>query len=98
VISQHTICALPDSHPNYRHFAITVEHRGNGRWAVCHSRFCLGTDGDWDFEPASSDRDDDWLDSHRFDEQTALRLAAEQAPHMTCNDLTVADALARAGS
>lgn len=34
-----------------------------------------------------------WLQAHRFDEETALRLAKEQAPLVIVNGLTVADAL-----
>ncbi len=95
MITGHTICALPADDVNYRHYAITVEYRSDGMWAVCSGGFCLGTDGEWEYEPSSSNRDDDWLASHRFDEQTALQLAEEQAPLMTCNGITVQEALAR---
>ncbi len=40
-----------------------------------------------------SERDDDWLDAHRFDLDTALMLAKEAAPKVTVNGFTVADAL-----
>jgi hypothetical protein len=96
VITEYTICALPESNVNYRYHAITVSHRGGDRWAVLSGGFCLGTDGGWDYEPSVSNRDDDWLATHRFDEQTALRLAEEEAPLMTCNGITVQEALARA--
>lgn len=95
MITEHWICALPENHDNYRHYLITVEYRGDGMWAVCSGRDCLGSDGEWEFEPSPSNRDDDWLATHRFDEQTALRLAKEQAPLMTCNGITVQEALAR---
>lgn len=95
MITEYTICALPEGNVNYRHYAITVEWRGDGRWAVCSGGFCFGTDGEWEYEPRPSERDDDWLDTHRFDEQSALRLAEEQAPLMTCNGITVQEALAR---
>lgn len=96
MITEYTICALPEGNINYSHYAITVSHRGDGRWAVLSGGFCLGTDGEWDYEPSPSNREDDWLATHRFDEQTALRLAEEQAPLMTCNGITVQEALARA--
>lgn len=41
-------------------------------------------------------REDDWLAAHRFDLDTALKLAREAAPHVTVNGRTVADALTRA--
>jgi hypothetical protein len=40
-----------------------------------------------------SEREDDWLDTHRFDLDTALKLAKEQAPLVTVNGYTVTDAL-----
>lgn len=96
MITEHTICALPEDNINYWHYAIKVAYRGDGLWAVLSGGYCLGGDGEWDYEPSPSSRDDDWLVTHRFDEQTALRLAEEQAPLMTCNGITVTDALARA--
>jgi hypothetical protein len=95
VITEHTICALPEDHRDYRHFAIKVVYRGDNLWAVTNSGNCLDVDGEWDYEPSPSSRDDGWLATHRFDEQTALRLAEEHAPLMTCNGLTVADVLER---
>ncbi|MGK5682431.1 hypothetical protein [Actinoplanes sp. URMC 104] len=97
MITEYTICALPENNVNYRHYAITVAYRGDGRWAVTHMSHCLSADGQWDYEMRPSERDDDWVDDHRFDEQTALRLAEEQAPLVTCNGLTVTDLLARSG-
>jgi hypothetical protein len=97
VITEYTICALPEGTVNYRHYAITVAHRGEGRWAVLHGGLCLNAAGDWDWEPTPSNRDDDWLDTHRFDQDTALRLAEEQAPLMSCNGITVRQALERSG-
>ncbi|MEH0417868.1 hypothetical protein [Streptomyces sp. B21-083] len=74
--------------------------------------YCLGTDGTWSYgyswrdgaqEPDGDNEwaeyhagRDAWLDEHRFDEETALKLAREQAPLVTVNGLTVADALRRA--
>ncbi|WP_250029922.1 hypothetical protein [Paractinoplanes maris] len=95
MITEHTICALPEGDINYQHYAITASYRGDGRWAVRSGPFCFGADGEWDYEPSPSSRTDEWLDTHRFDEQAALRLAEEQAPLMTCNGISVAEALAR---
>ncbi|MGW2520492.1 hypothetical protein ACWC09_26455 [Streptomyces sp. NPDC001617] len=60
-------------------FAITVEYRGDDRWAVLQNSLCLGTDGHWDRERVSSERGQAWLDAHRFDLTTALRVAEQQA-------------------
>jgi hypothetical protein len=95
MITEYTICALPVDNINYRHYAITVEYRGPGSWAVCHEGFCFGTDGDWEYEPQPSSRDSNWLAAHRFDEATAIRAAEQQAPLMTCNGITVQQALGR---
>lgn len=95
MITEHTICALPESNVNYWHYAIKVAYRGDDLWAVTSGGYCLGADGDWDYEPSPSSREDDWLATHRFDEATALRLAEEQAPLMTVNGFTVAQALER---
>lgn len=70
----------------------------------------LGADGTWswgyqwpggDREPATDEEHADyerghdvWLAAHRFDEATALELAAAAAPHIRMNGYTVADALA----
>lgn len=73
------------------------------------SHRCLGADATWSWgyawrdgaqEPATDDEWTEyhegrnaWLAAHRFDEETALKLAKEAAPHVTVNGLTVTDAL-----
>lgn len=87
----YTVCALPlndeDAHP----FWITVEWRGDDRYAVCRSRRCLGADGEWSWESIPSEREDEWIATHRFDLDTALRLAEGAAPHVSVNGKTPAD-------
>ena len=86
---------LPDSIGLYaRLFEITVELRSD-RWAVLRNGQCLGSDGAWADELLPSEREDGWLDAHRFDLDTALRLAKEAAPHVTVKGRTAAEALAR---
>jgi hypothetical protein len=97
VITEHTICALSEDHDLFWDFAIKVGYRGKGTWAVHRRSRCLGTDGVWDYEPLPSERDDDWLTTHRFDEQTALRLAEEQAQLVTVNGITVQQAREEVG-
>jgi hypothetical protein len=76
-------------------WSLTVAWRGRGKWAVTRFRHCLGADGEWGFEPSPSNREDDWLATHRFDLETALRFAAEHAPKVTVNGLTALDILAK---
>ncbi|MFE6474550.1 hypothetical protein [Streptomyces rochei] len=75
-------CVSEDEDPGgYR--GITVEYRGDDRYAVLRLGWCLGIDGEWDYEMRTSERTDEWLAAHRFDLDTALRLATEQAPLVT---------------
>jgi hypothetical protein len=90
----YTVCALPEGHPDFDLFAITVENRSSGRWAVLRHRWCLGSDGEWDFEPRPSEREDDWLATHRFPLKRALELAQAEAPKVRVNHRGVAEALA----
>ncbi|MEU8642301.1 hypothetical protein AB0C91_10325 [Streptomyces sp. NPDC048674] len=93
--THYIVNLLPDTVPDADVFEISVEWRGDDRWAVLRHGRCLGTDGEWDYEVRPSEREDDWLAEHRFDVDTAIRLAKEKAPHVTVNGLTAADALAR---
>jgi hypothetical protein len=74
-------------------FSITVEFRGQGRWAVLHGGLCLGTDGEWDFERSPSNRDDGWLETHRFTLAGALALAREHAPRISLMGKTAVEVL-----
>lgn len=73
-----------------------------------NAHLCLGADGTWSWgynwrdgahEPTTEAEwgdyhagRDAWLAEHRFDEETALKLAQEHAPLVTVNGYTVADA------
>lgn len=77
-------------------WSVKVEYRGLGKWAVTKMiNKCLDVDGKWDYEPSSSYREDGWLETHRFDLDTALKLASDAAPHVTINGKTALDILAR---
>ena len=74
------------------------------------SHCCLGADGTWSWGYRGPDGDrepetdaecdaynrgqDAWLAEHRFDVETALRLAREAAPLVTVNGITVEQAIA----
>jgi hypothetical protein len=92
--TRYEISCLPMDHSGRHHFTITVSWRGRGLWAVLNPiGYCLGTDGEWDYEPMNSSREDDWLEAHRFPLTTALALAKEHAPNMRVRHITVQDAL-----
>ena len=92
-VTQYTVNCLPEDGIDSHVFEITVQYRGDGRWAVLRHGWCLGSNGKWDYEMRPSERDDDWLSWHRFDLDTALDLAKQAAPHITVKGFTVADAL-----
>ena len=90
----YQVSCLPIDHAAARHLSVWVKWRGENRWAVTDGGMrCLSRNGEWGFEPQTSSRTDEWIAAHRFDFDTALRLAKEAAPHLTINGLTVADVL-----
>ena len=93
--TRYEVSLLPEDNINAHTWMVAVEYRGRGRWAVLHHGYCLGTDGEWSYESMPSGREDEWLAMHRFDLDTALRLAKEHAPKLTINGMTAADVLAR---
>jgi hypothetical protein len=91
----YSVNQLPEGDVNAPVFEITVEYRGEGRWAVTRHGACLGTDGEWADGIKPYGRDDDWLAAHRFDLDAALAAAKRAAPQVMCNGVTAADALRR---
>ena len=92
--TRYSVSVLPADHEAARYFTATVEHRGGQVWAVCYAGLCLDAAGIWSEEPSVSDRDAEWLATHRFDLPTALRLAEQAAPHLVCNGRTAAQVAA----
>ncbi|AXH49041.1 hypothetical protein SEA_ECLIPTUS_89 [Gordonia phage Ecliptus] len=78
---KHRVLAncITEDHLEGHHFAVYVEYRGRNLWAVTHMGVCLGRAGGWDHEPSPSNRTDSWIADHRFDFDTALKLAIEVA-------------------
>lgn len=74
------VSLLPPDHIDHQSFAVSVQWRGNDRWSVMHHGHALGADG---------------LAAHRFDYDTAMRLAVEHAPRVVVNGRTAADVAAR---
>jgi hypothetical protein len=93
--TEYEVSILPEGDINRHVFAITVEYRGVGQWAVTRHGSCLGADGTWAEGVKPYDRGDDWLAAHRFDLDTALALARKAAPHVVVNGHTATDAYRR---
>jgi hypothetical protein len=88
--SQYTVNAAPAGQPQYRYlYNVEVQQSyqidGTELWAVRWMSRCLSRDGEWTLEPIPSSRTDEFLAAHRFDLDTALRLAKEAAPKITVN-------------
>lgn len=94
-VTRYEVSVLPGDDVNYPLYVLAVEARGAGRWAVVRHRQCLGVDGEWSWESVPSEREDEWLAAHRFDLDTALRLARESAPGVIVNGMTAARVLER---
>ena len=89
-VSRYTVTATAGTDPVNDHlFEITVEQAyqmdGTELWAVRRMGRCLNRRGEWSYEPIPSSRTDRWLRAHRFDLETALRLAEKAAPKVTVN-------------
>ncbi|MGW6741707.1 hypothetical protein ACWGDX_13430 [Streptomyces sp. NPDC055025] len=93
----YVVTCLPEGHDDRWTFTIQVRYSGHDQWAIKHGIRHYGTDGTWSYEP-DFDEDDKaeakWLAAHRFDHDTALKLARELAPTLTYRGVSVADALA----
>jgi len=100
----YSVSCLPDDPVDGNSWEIAVEFRGgvtidgeprplDRQWAVIfRGLWHLSHDGTWDLRGDQSD--DEWLATHRFDLETALRVAAEQAPLVKVSGMTAADLLA----
>jgi hypothetical protein len=97
----YVVSCLPEGHDDRFTYTVRVQYRGDGRYAVRFGLRFYSTDGTWEYEP---DFDEDsaaealWLKAHRFDHDTALRLARELASTLTYRGLSVADVLATTDS
>lgn len=92
--TQYQVSIFPEDDINASTFTLTVAWRGRDRWAVLNGGFCLSRSGGWDYERVTSEREDEWLDAHRFDLDEARRLAEQHAPDVMINGRTAAEVLA----
>lgn len=89
--TEYTVTELADDDVNTTIWAIKVEWRAGDRWAVTNIGRCLNTNGEWDHEPSPSNRDDEFLRTHRFSLNEAQSLALEAYPKLVINGLWVRD-------
>lgn len=92
--TRYEVSCLPPEYRARRYFTLTVEYRGNDRWAICRHGMCYDTDGNCEYEFLSSSRDSDLLARFRFPLDEALIIAQRLAPDLRVNQFTVTDALA----
>jgi hypothetical protein len=90
-LTELTVCALPEGDINYYSYALKVQWRGRETYAVMDGRKVLGEDGEWDYEPPVSERDDDWIATHRFPYDEAVGLAVVAAPHVVVDGQRVTE-------
>jgi hypothetical protein len=94
IVTEYTICPLPEGDIDQTLFLITVNRRPNERWvAACRQRY-PSADGEWDWPPQDGDDLDEWRRQHWHDFDTAVRLAQEALPKMRINGYTVETLLA----
>ncbi|MER6183078.1 hypothetical protein [Streptomyces sp. NPDC001652] len=104
--TRYVVSCLPEGHDDRHTFTVQVQYRGAGRYTVTHNLKFADLDGRWEYglaQPEDPDDDDmaaetKWREAHSFDHDTALRLARQLAPTLTCRGRTVADVLAESGS
>ncbi|MFH8470370.1 hypothetical protein [Streptomyces sp. NPDC017991] len=59
--------------------SINVEQqRGSGRWAIKMDNDIMDAAHDWSYVPPASERDDEWVEAHLFDHDTALEMAKKE--------------------
>jgi hypothetical protein len=82
--TEYTVSCLPEGHPERGHFEITVERWRGELWRLNHCGYYLTAPGKWS---------PDYHQATHVDLDTALLLARQEAPKVTVNGYTVADAL-----
>ncbi len=55
--------------------AVFVEDRGEMAWCVCDGSLCLNRDGEWEYEPLPSNRDDAFIARTRYSLDEAMTSA-----------------------
>lgn len=88
--TEYEVSVFPVDSENHLIFAIKVQYRGGGLWAVTRNRSILNRDGVWRLMPRADEEGNPrcrfWLDE-------ALHLARKAAPHVKTNGYTATQAL-----
>lgn len=96
IVTELTFSALPEGDVNAHWFSVAVRYKGKGRYAVTHLDAQLGRDGEWDYYgPQDEDDRDEWLAEHRFTFDEACERARAVLPTITCNGVTLDEAIRR---
>lgn len=61
----------------YQCGGITIERRGKDLWAVCRYGLVYASDGQWEYEPLPSSRDDEFIRRTRYSLHNAYEMARE---------------------
>lgn len=97
---EYLVTAWPEdlaANPDAASWCVTVSRRAPGLFGVFRGvggKQCLGVDGEWDYEPGSDERSDDWKSAHRFPLDEALELAREWAPKVSMMGRTALECIA----
>lgn len=95
ILTELRVSLLPTDDIDFHTWSVAVAWRSDDKYAVTHIGYVFNSDGEWEYEPQPSSRDDEFLARTRFDYWTAYRLACEQAPLVRINGMTAADVLAK---
>lgn len=93
-VTEYRVSVLPwdDEDDEFFLWDIYVRRHGENRWGVHLSfRRCLSREGSWDYEIRPSEREEDWLERHRFPLEEALALARAEAPNLRVNGVSALD-------
>ena len=87
MITEYAVCALPDTHRDWRYLVLRVKRRGNtDRWLIEHAGAYYWTGDDW--YPSMSG-------AREYDLQGALDLAEQLKIQVEVDGLTAADLIER---
>lgn len=84
-VSEYTVNAVPEDHPEANRWEIAVYRRRSGRWLVTCLPHILGRDGFWQYDSPTNRAECE------MGEETALRLARFAAPDVGVNGRTASE-------
>ena len=94
----YTLSYLPEDHPEYRRWRVTVHYQEHGLWSVKHLGYALRTDGGWDLEGDWRWWSiEDWAAEHWFAKDDALRRARIAAANLSVNGIELREVLQQRG-